>query len=238
MQVKDKAIVLQLIKFGDYRHLVKLYSLQHGLITASVRLSSKPSAKIKVATLTPLNLVEIEISNRQNREIQNISEIRCYHPYKELTTHVVKIGIAQLINEVLLKVLKENNGNTSLFLFLEEQVIALDEIQEEYNEFHHRFLIQLLLYLGIEPDKNYSALHCYFDCREGKFSSLSLVFPLGLNDVQSELFFKAVSGNLNVRRWSLAERRELLNCIIAYYSLHVPGFGALKSLEVLQEVHA
>ncbi len=237
MLTKDKGIVLQLIRYNDSKYILKLYTLHHGLVSADVRVSSKQGAKIKPGHLLPLNLLQIELSYKQHRDIHGIREVSCYHLYKNLHTNPGKIAIVHFINEVLLKTLKEHHGNEALYTFIEESIVWFDESHENPNVFHHFFLLQLLKYMGIDPEVNHSPTNKFFDCREGKFSELELAYPLGLNENQSKLFYAALKQEPLIQNLNKTQRNELLDCILAYYQIHIPGFNNLKSLEVLRTLN-
>ncbi len=236
MQVKDKAIVLQCTKYDDKKYIIKLFTELHGIVTCYARVSSKYSSKIKKAAILPLTQIDVELIVKQNKDIQQLNEISCNYIYTDLNKNIKKISIAQFINEILNKTLKEHAGNAHLFEFIINSLRFLNETENNFINFHHYFIIELLSHLGIEPINNYSALNKYFDCREGRFCEHQLAFPLGLNEVQSQLLYNSLSNNIIEQTLSNTERKELLESLLAYYRFHVPGFTELKSIEVLKEV--
>ena len=65
---------------------------------------------------------------------------------------------------------------------------------------------------------------------------MQLSFPLGFDKPQSELFKRLFSNDLLRASFSKTEKAELLECLLAYYRLHVAGFNEVRSLEVLKEL--
>ena len=47
MRISDKAVVLQAIKFGDKKLILKLYTKQNGLLTVSAFVGRGSSSKLK-----------------------------------------------------------------------------------------------------------------------------------------------------------------------------------------------
>lgn len=238
MRVSDKAIVLQAIKHGDNKYILKLFAQHNGLLTVATATSKSPSSKIKSANILPLSLVNVELILKQNKEIHQLTEVSSYCIHTNISGSLQRLSIAQFLNEVLIKTLKEQSANTHLYEFIETCFKFLDDSESGYENLHLYFLIELTKYLGFEPQNNYTLNSSYFDCREGRFTSMSLALPLGLSKEDSLLFSEFLKINSLKEKISNAQRKTLLECLLAYYRLHIPGFNEVKSLEVLKEVIA
>jgi DNA repair protein RecO (recombination protein O) len=236
MRVSDKAIVLQSIKYGDKKHILKLFTRQNGLVTVTCIPGSTPSSKIRSAVVLPLSLLDVELITKQNKDVQQLTEASCYYVNTSVSSSISKLGIAQFINEVLLKSLKEHTTNTSLYDFIEGCLRYLDESEEDPVNLHVYFLIEFTKFLGIEPSNNHSPATPYFDCRDGRFGGASLAFPIGLDRDDSSLFSAFLKINCLDEKLSNTQRKRLLDILMAYYQLHLPGFTHIKSLDVLHEV--
>jgi DNA repair protein RecO (recombination protein O) len=238
MLVKTEGIVLQNIKYADKKIISKIYTRHYGLLTLHVVTGTKPSSKIKTSGILPLTQVEISLVLKQNREVQQLTETRCTYIYHSLNRDYNKLAIAQFLNEVLCKSIKEHQANEALFEFITHAYKWLDENSENTSDFHIYFLFELSRHLGFEPHNNYDQHHIYFDTREGKFSTQALSFPLGLDAVQSKLFLELFDEDLLHKKFGRSARAELLECLLAYYRMQVAGFNELKSLPVLKELFA
>lgn len=236
MLVKTEGIILQNIKYGDKKIILKVFTKQQGLVTFSAIISKSPTAKIKTATTLPLQLVELSFNLKPNKDIQQLTEANLLYVCDDVSKDFNKLATAQFLNEVLLKCIKEQHPNEELFDFIVSSYKWFNESKEEYNNFHICFLFELSKYLGFEPHNNFDALNNYFDTREGKFTTNSLSFPLGFDKTQSQAFLKVFDANLLGKPLGRAERNELLECLLAYYKMHVAGFNELKSYAVLKEL--
>ena len=78
MRVSDKAIVLQAIKHGDKKFILKLFTRQHGTLTVATSIGKSASSKIKSTSIMPLTLLDVELVLKQNKEIHQLSEASCY----------------------------------------------------------------------------------------------------------------------------------------------------------------
>ena len=238
MLVKTEGIVLQNIKYADKKVISKIYTKHYGLVTTHAFIGNSPLAKVKAATILPLHQIEISFILKQNREVQQLNEARSLCVYNSLSRDYNKLAISQFINEILCKCLKEQNANEELFNFISGAYKWLDTQEKDFSDFHIYFLFELSRFLGFEPHNNYNAETIYFDTREGKFTQLSISFPMGLDKKQSELFLNLFDADLLKKKFNKTERAELIECLLAYYKMQVAGFYDLKSTAVLKEIFA
>lgn len=236
MLVKTEGIILQNIKYGDKKLILKIFTKQQGLVTFNAIASRSPTAKIKPASTLPLQLVELSFNSKPNKEIQQLNESNLLYVFDDVSKDFNKLTVAQFLNEVLVKCIKEQHPNEELFDFITSSYKWFNESAADYNNFHICFLFELSKYLGFEPHNNFDEQDCYFDTREGKFTSFSLGFPLGFDRTQSQSFRKVFDANLLGKPLGRAERNELLECLLAYYKVHVAGFNELRSYAVLKEL--
>lgn len=232
MRVSDKAIVLQAIKHGDKKFILKLYTHHNGLVTAAVALNKN----IRPGNIFPLSLINVELILKQNKEVHQVTEASSYYILSNISNSLSKLSIAQFINEILIKAIKESATNQHLYEFIESCLVYLNDTETEFINLHLYFLAELTKFFGVEPQNNYSARTPYFDCRDGQFSSMSLAFPLGLGKDDSVLFSEFLKINALKSKISNGQRQIILDILLAYYRLHFPGFNTIKSLEVLKEV--
>jgi DNA repair protein RecO (recombination protein O) len=234
MRVSDKAIVLQAIKHGDKKFILKLYTHNNGLVTASVALNKN----IRSSNIFPLSLINVELVLKQNKDVHQVTEISSYYILSNISGSLSKLSIAQFLNEILIKAIKESATNQHLFEFIESCLIYLNDTETEFVNLHLYFLLEFTKYFGVEPQNNYSTQAPFFDCRDGQFSSMALAFPLGLGKEDSLLFSQFLKVNALKTNLSNHQRQTILEILLAYYRLHFPGFNTIKSLDVLKEIIA
>lgn len=236
MHVKSEGIVLQNIKYGDKKSILKVFTKNYGLVTLFAAAGKSPTSKIKIASILPLYQVELSFILKQNREVQQLTESNILYIYEGISRDYIKLAIAQFLNEVLIKTIKEHTPNEEMFSFVTSTYQWLNESNAGYSNVHIYFLHELSRYLGFEPHNNYSIHECYFDAREGKFSQLAMSFPLGFNKEQSLLFAKCLNSDILTSQLNRQERNEILECLLALYRMHISGFNELKSFDVLKQL--
>lgn len=238
MPQTTQGIILQHIKYRDKKSILKIYTLQHGLQSYAVNVGHSKTSKIKPAHIAPLNQVEFVEHTRRNREVQLITEIRLTYIYQSLFTDIIKNCLASFVNEVLVKCLLEHHGNEALYFFVAVKLKSLDTTEKKISDFHLYFLLELAEHLGFYPNNNYSQKNCLFDLQEGIFTDK---VPQHMYYIDSETSFHLnqlvlSAGEKKNLELTAAIRSELLNTLLLFYKLHVPGFGEMRSLPVLKEL--
>lgn len=237
MLYKAQGIVLHNTKYTDKKIISKIYTKQFGLITAIINVGNSPKSKIKSGVLQPLTQIEFELSLKENKDIQNISEIKCLYVYTDLQYNFNKLCIAQFLNEILYKCLKEQFANEDLFFLICNTYQWLDSANDSYQDTHIYFLFELSKHLGFYPANNIDLLHPYFNTLEGKYDSQPKSFPLGFDKEQSLLFSHLFAFSLTKpKQGNRTERLILLDCLLHYYKMQMPNLTEIKSYQVIQEM--
>ena len=190
----------------------------------------------------PLLETEIETSDTEilsliKSKLENISEIKCLYVYTDLQYNFNKLCIAQFLNEILYKCLKEQFANEDLFFLICNTYQWLDSANDSYQDTHIYFLFELSKHLGFYPANNIDLLHPYFNTLEGKYDSQPKSFPLGFDKEQSQLFSHLFAFSLTKpKQGNRTERLILLDCLLHYYKMQMPNLTEIKSYQVIQEM--
>jgi len=237
MLASTKAIVLSKLKFKDSDVIVKCYTKEFGVKSYLLRniLKSK-KGKLKIAYFQELTILDLETDQRDGRSLQYIKELKLAYHYHSVHTNVVKSTIAMFLSEILSTILKEEEGNTELFQFLETSFVWFDQSDTDAS-FHLMFLIELTKYLGFYPNLHHIESD-FFNLESGRFQKAeSGLFCI---DGEKLIFLKALLGikfdankKLNITN---NQKRELLDMILIYYNLHLDSFKKPKSIDVLNQV--
>jgi DNA repair protein RecO (recombination protein O) len=237
MLYTTQGIVLHNVKYADKKVISKIYTKDFGLISANVNIGNGPKSKIKLGVIQPLTQIEFVLSIKENKDIQQLSEIKCLFVYTDLQSNFSKLCIAQFLNEVLYKCIKEQTPNDDLFYLICNTYQWLDKAVDGYVDAHIYFLFELTKHLGFYPTNNKDKMVPYFDTLEGKFCSTTKSFPLGFDYWQSglfaDLFVYSISNQKKINR---SERLALLDCLLHYYKMQIPGLMEMKSYRVMQEM--
>jgi DNA repair protein RecO (recombination protein O) len=236
---KTSGIILQSTKYSETSLIVKIYTRDFGLGSYIVSGVRSKRSKNKASLFQSLALVDIVMAGNQRQAMSRISEISIHQPYYHLPFDIIKSSIAIFINEVLLHSFKEPHPDEELFLFLKSSLLILDLDTGGCSNFHLGFLLQFCRFLGFSPQGEYSGDTPIFDLQEGKFVNYLPKHSFYLNSHASGLLYRFAGSSyaeLNDVKLSKEERKQLLNALVLFYQLHIPSFGTIKSIPVLEEI--
>lgn len=220
MLYKTRGIVFKYFKYGDTSIIAKVYTEEFGLQSYIVNGARSAKSKGKIAFYQPLTLLNLVVYKKQNSGINRVSEVQCQYPLTTIPYNIIKSSIGVFISELLYKCIKEDDSDPPLFQFLNQSILILDELEDDYHNFHVLFMIKLSNYLGfgISSADEFSYLH-----NEAIMSSLKQFIA---SDYNSALI---VSNSV---------RRELLDILLDFYKTHIDSLRELKSMKILKSVLA
>jgi len=235
MFVTTRAIVLRTIRHGDHALVLKAYTEQFGLRSYLVHVGRKSG--VRVALLQPMNRLELVVGERAERDLQQVREARMDRVMERAHNDPVRNAVLLFVQEVGVRVLREEAPDRDLFTFMQGSLDVLDTAPD-LRHYPLIFLLQLSRLLGFFPEEPREGEE-HFDLREGHFSdgtstsgmtigpplgrALALLLPIGIHQ-------------LSLASTPQAQRRELLDHLMLYYRLHLEGMGELRSPAVLKQV--
>lgn len=217
---KTRGIVFRFTKYGDSSIIVTIFTELFGIQTYIVNGVRSKSAKGKIALYQPLTLLDLVVYYKENASIKRIKEVKCLHQYQTLSTDIRKISLAMFINEVLNKAVKDESHAQEIFEFLLNALILLDHQESAIENFHLIFLIKLSRFLGFGAHQAEEILGVRMLDREEEEILKSLLVA----DFTEQIAM------------SNSQRRNLLEAILRFYTIHIESLGEIKSVQVLKEI--
>jgi DNA repair protein RecO (recombination protein O) len=147
--------------------------------------------------------------------------------------------VAIFLGEVLTSVLKEETPHDEMFEYIEESIMYFESCKEGFANFHIAFLAGLSSFLGFEPHPRLEKEDQFFDMLNGIFVPVPPVHGNYANEEITNIladFFVASYDSIGNISLSGKMRNDILETLIRFYSLHLPGLKRIKSLEILKEV--
>lgn len=236
---ETRGIALHATKFSETSNVVKIYTELFGLQSYLVKGVRKQNAKIRSGLFQPLTLLDLVVYHKEKSSLQTLKEAGHLYPYQTIPFDIRKSSIALFINELVYKTIHEEDPHSELFSFLYQTCIYLDTIVDNFTSFHLVFSLQLTHYLGCLPQLNYSGENLFMNLREGIFQSNAPEHPDFLNPSMSKMFFQLLQtpeGTCPLFQIPAKTRDKLLEMILIYYRLHVPGFREIKSHHILHTI--
>jgi len=230
-------IVLNHVRYGETSAVVHIYTEHFGQQSYMVNGVRSTRNKGKSVLLQPLTLLSMQVYHKQGKEIQRIKEFEVALPFVSIPFDQTKRSIAFFITEMMRRSLREEEANPSLFGFIEQSVRDLDAMPRSGN-YHLTFLAGLTRYLGFYPDLSHYAPDHWFDLENGVFSGHLTPSPQSVPSDLCGLWVNVFEPDSNPSVPVNSEQRNrLAEYMIDFYALHLPGFGRVKSLDILQGIY-
>ncbi|MCE5346137.1 MAG: DNA repair protein RecO [Bacteroidales bacterium] len=239
MLEKTRGIILHQIKYTDSGIIAHLYTRKFGRQSLLIKgMRNKKAGKHNIL-FQPMFILDLELYYKPSRELQTLKEFSVsFTPY-DIHSNIKKSCVAIFIGEVLTSVLKEESPHEEMFDYIEESIIYFDNCKENFANFHIAFLAGLSSFLGFEPGCRMNINDSFFDMINGKFVPIPPVHGKYATGEVSKIladFFAASYDTIGNITLTGRQRNEVLDTLLKYYSLHLPGLRKMNSLEVLKEV--
>jgi DNA repair protein RecO (recombination protein O) len=238
MLIKTEAILLHHVRYSDNSLIAQFYTRDYGRLSVMVKGISSRKRSAKFSLFQPLNIFNIELYHYEKRELNNLRELSLSFIPKNIPGDIHRSSIALFISELLYSVIREEDVNRRLYEFIESSVVSLDEMTAGISNFHLWFLVAFTAYTGIGPSCT-ALKECYFDMLSGQFTRFAPGHPDYLEPQNAAILnnlLQMPADRLGELRLSGEERADLLDRILKYYRLHLPGIRQIRSLQVLKEI--
>ena len=239
MLAATEGIVLHFIKYGESSVIATIFTSDFGRQSYIVNASRSRKSKNKAGLLQPLFLLDLEVYQKQTREIQRIKEFKSLQTYQNIPFDIAKSTQAIFLAEMLYKTIHEQEGYPELFHFIKSALLYFDLMEEGWQNFHLYFLFRLTEYFGFLPDTQKTGFEAWFDFKKGAVVPFEPVHPLYANkEVTRHLITLSMLkiNELGSFKISRSMRDSMLQTLVDYYQLHFENLGEIKSLNVLREV--
>lgn len=239
MAEKIIALVIDIVKHSDRHDVAIIFSRERGRIACLVPAAASRGRKSRAGMMIPLSIISAETRFVAGKELQSVSRISPIEIWGNLHSDPIKLTIGFFLREFLNRYLRDTPSDNQLWDYLSASLRVLDAMKHGVANFHISFLTGLLHFAGIQPDLSGYRRGIAFDMRAGRFTQFIPPHPDSIMPPESDfipLLSRINMANLHKFKFSAEQRRALLARLLQYYSVHLPGFGNLKSPDILSEI--
>lgn len=241
MLITTRAIVLSTIVYNDKATIAHLFTEAEGMVAFRVprptrQGRSRSSALARL--IHPLAELTITTDIKPKQTLQRIEEAEYYR--LRLETHSYnpdKRQLAFFLAEVLYRILRSTPKDTILYNYISESLDALETTTRSIANFPITFLMGLLTPLGIYPSTPPKVLPQHgFDLNDGQFVAHPPMHRLSIppeQAVRMPIFVRITYQNMHRYRYTLRERRQILEYLLEWIKLHYCAIGELHSPTIL-----
>lgn len=240
---KTKGIVLRTVKYGETSLVVTVFTELFGLqsyLVNGVRTASR-GATAKANLFQPAAMLDLVAYHNEFKNLQRLREFRWSFLYQQVLSDIRKNAVALFMVELLTKCLKQPEAHPELFYFTEDALQHLDAADDTVTaNFPLFFALHLAVFFGFRISDEFTSTTHYLDLEEGSFVEEQPKHPHYLQDREaaavSHILKIMQPGELGDVALNQEGRRRITHALEQYYALHIPEFGAMRTLPVLREV--
>jgi len=239
MLEKTRGIILHQIKYTDSGIVAQIYTRKFGRQSFLIKGMRRRKEGKHNILFQPMFILDLEMYYKTSREMHILKEFSVsFTPY-DIYSNIKKSCVAIFLGEVLTSVLKEESPHDEMFDYIEDSIIYFEKCKEGFANFHIAFLAGLSSFLGFEPGPRLNKDDAFFDMLNGIFVPIPPVHGNYANEEITNIladFFVASYDNISKISLTGNLRNDVLETLVRFYSLHLPGLKKIKSLEVLKDV--
>ena len=214
MTTNTELIVLHTTKFGENSIVIHTLSKDYGRRSFLVRCAGK---KI-MSLLLPLNIIEADITESTKSTLFTARNLSSASPLLGIRNNIYKNTMTMFLSEVIYRTIKEGAQEQGLFEWCRGQILLLDALQNDFSNFHIRFLLELSVALGFSPE------------------SSDLMPFVGENYVTVSQFMTTSFAESMLIPLSGPVRNKICEDVLRYIEYHTESTLTINSLKVLREL--
>ena len=239
MTEKRHCIILRTVKYGDSQLIVDMLTPDAGRVSAVWRMPRGAKGRGGRNAFQPLSVCDVIVERTRSSRLPLIKEVHIASPYATICTDPVKISVAFFIAEFLSQVSRAEQADAKMYDFIENTLLWYDLTDAGTANFHIMFLVRVSRFLGFYPNMESYSRGCVFDMRAAEFCSYVPPHKDFLSAAEAErlgMLMRMTPANMHYFRFSRDERNRIVETMLRFYALHVPGFKEMKSWEVLRSI--
>ena len=239
MFIDDKGIVLRCVKYDDKSFVAHLFTASRGAVSFMVNGTHGKRTGMSARLFQPLAFLSFQWNMKPNASLQRMKEARLLLIQQDIPLHPIKRGIAMLLSEFMAHALREEAANPDLYQYIEHSLRWLDVAEEKFANFHLVFLFKLARFLGIAPNIETYSEGDLFDLVNGHFTPYGTPSETMMSAHDANLLFLlsgATYETMDCIAMNRQDRARIISYLATYYTLHIPKFPSLQSLDILREI--
>ena len=239
--INTRGIIFRTLKYGETSIITDIFTEDKGLLTFIGSGVRSARARMPFNLFQAMNVVDIVAYYREGTQgLQRLKEARASEVFSAIPFEIRRGAVAMFMAEVCRKAIHDAEENPELFDFLLQNLRWLDATPHPLANLHLHFLVHLSGYLGFQPQFDAEPDdQVYFDLREGVFITTPPAHGQHLEPEAAQQLIGLLESPLETCHdipMHKVARKHLLQHLLQFYQIHLPGFGDINTPEVLEIV--
>lgn len=241
MKKRITAIILGSIRHSEKSDIVSLYTAEAGRMQALTPANSGRKGRTASRRLIPLSVIEADINCSATRELQQLHSFATLRTWQGIYFNPIKNAIGIFMAEFMSKLLRDSAADPDTWQFILSSLSLLNDLGDSraLSNFHLAFCVRMLGLSGIMPDVRMEDDDSVFDMRAACYSPVRPTHKDIIGGKYAQVP-KTVARmnyrNMHLFRLTKTQRDRMLDGILYFYALHLPGMDTLRSPKVLKEL--
>jgi DNA repair protein RecO (recombination protein O) len=254
--VKTEGLVIRTMNMGETSKLVTFFTRELGILKVIAKGARAAKSRIGAA-LEPLTVSRLVYYDRENRELQFLSQADIVEFFPNLPADLEKWGYANACAELVYRAQTSAEATAKLYPILLNTLRAMNEKTADGRVCFWGFQMKLLGVLGVAPNLR-KCLHCstagptvyadnnsvvhHFDISRGGFLCSNCSSGRSPHELCGETLLRLGDlQTLPAEKFSHAQipplsRREIESFFRAYFAFHLEEIGKLTALKFVREI--
>ena len=262
--VKTEGLIIRTMNLGETSKLVTFFTRELGILKVIAKGARSSKSRLGAA-LEPLTVSRIVYYEKENRELQFLSQADIVEFFPNLRADLEKWGYANACAELVYRAQTSAEATAKLYPILLNTLRAMNETAADARVCFWGFQMKLLGVLGVAPNLR-RCLHCntapiflqskindvgtvdtsgsvyHFDIARGGFLCNRCPPVIGAPTLSGETLLRLADfQTLPAEKFSYLAisptvRREIENFFRAYFAFHLEEIGGLSALKFVHKI--
>ena len=240
--VKTEGIVLSKLDYSDSSKIVSIYSEEFGKISAIVKGGRGKNSKVGLV-VDPLNIINIVLYNKENREVQLLSSAEMLFYFTHLHDDFERMKYSYAVLELLKYLTVESESNQRLYKGSRRILQLMDASEEQPEILFIKYFLFILQETGFEIQMTVCSI-CHKEIEKEKINGFNYEHGMLCSDCKNlyhtfleiprELFEQIYSLKIGKRlkSYNLPAMKKLIIALEKFLKFHIQGFNGIKSLQM------
>ncbi len=237
MLKNTEGLVLRNIKYGETSIISTIYTLDFGMQAYLIRgARSNKKTGIHANYFQIGQFLQLTVSHRTGKNLQYIKEVQLHPTHAIQSQNIIKQSVALYCCELVLRCVKEEEQNESLYRFLARFLASIKEWDAKNIALSPiNFTLQFAQEIGFAVNENYAETNAFFDALNGEFCADESNNSYTTNAHNSLLIHQCLKKNSSVYAHEKI-RIATLHVLLLFLKLQIEQMGDIKSVDVLHRM--